>query len=363
MSAAFLPPGPAHPRERNPTVNRPPQPLRHRALLAGSLLLTAALTLTGCGSSSRAAAPGAAGGSASAAAGAGAFPTTVTTAFGTATVPKAPQRVVALGWSDQDVALALGVKPVAVVQTEPDFKNGVGPWAQAALGSSRPEVLDTTDGYPIEKIAALHPDLILAVQSGITSAEYAQLSRIAPTVAYLPGRKAYGTPWAEQTDLIGKVLGREPQAEQAVAATQRQLAQDAAAYPALKGKSFVYAYPQPSNGRVVLYTDGRTQVLEQTGLALDPVVRSAPRLNSFANALSMEHLDELDSDALLVWYATPQDQQQLQSNAVFKSLPAVRSGAYVPVNRTLAQASSAPSVLNIQWAMNQILPALAKNLH
>ncbi|MER8101352.1 iron-siderophore ABC transporter substrate-binding protein [Kitasatospora sp. NPDC094016] len=319
-----------------------------------------ALALTACGGG--AAGSGGDAGSASQA-DPGAFPVTVQTQFGTATIPRAPRRVVALGWSDQDAALALGVKPVAIVKTEDGFKNGVGPWAEQALGDARPQVLDTTDGYPIEKVAALHPDLILAVQSGLTSADYGKLSQIAPTVGYLSGRTAYGTPWEEQTELIGKALGRGKEAAQAIAAVDQSLTRDAATYPQLKGKSFLYAFPQPSNGRVVLYTDERTRVLERAGLVLDPVATGAPKLNSFSNALSMEHLGSLTSQALLVWYSTPENQQQLESNPVFKGLPAVASGAYLPVNRTLAQASSAPSVLSIPWSAEQILPALAKSLH
>ncbi|MBY8883352.1 iron-siderophore ABC transporter substrate-binding protein [Streptomyces sp. PTM05] len=343
-------------------MNAPSRPRRRHALAMGSCLLAAALTLTACGGKSDKSSDASGSGGQSVKADPGAFPVTVKTAFGSATVKSAPKRVVALGWSDQDAALALGVKPVAIVKTEDGFKNGVGPWAESALGSSRPEVLDTTDGYPVEKIAALHPDLILAVQSGITASDYAKLSQIAPTVAYLPGRKPYGTPWQEQTDLIGKVLGRQKEADQDVATVEKGLKQDATTYPSLKGKSFVYAFPQAANGRVVLYTDDRTKVLEEVGLKIDPVVAKAAKMNSFANSLSMEHLDELTSDALLVWYNTPQDQKQLESNAVFEKLPAVQKKAYVAVDRTLAQASSAPSVLSIPWEMGKLLPPLAQAL-
>lgn len=174
-------------------MNSPIRPSRsRRALLGACCLLTAAATLTACGGSSDSDAGRA--DAKAAKADAGSFPVTIKSKFGTAKIPKAPERVVALGWSDQDALLALGVKPVAIVKTEDSFKNGVGPWAEKALGDSRPEVLNTTDGYSVEKIAALHPDLIVGVQSGLTSADYAKLSQIAPTVGYLKGRQAYGTP-------------------------------------------------------------------------------------------------------------------------------------------------------------------------
>lgn len=332
--------------------------LRRRALLSASCLLAGALTVAGCGSGdSGEPAPAGSGG-----ADAGAFPLSVKTKFGTATVKKVPRRVVALGWSDQDVALALGVKPVAVVKVDDGFKHGVGPWDQHALGSSRPEVLDSADGYPVEKIAALHPDLILAVQSGLTSSDYAKLSKFAPTVAYQPGHQAYGTDWQDQTELIGKALGRRRQAAKLVKDTQAGLDQDRRKYPDLAGRTFVYAYPQSANGRLVLYTDVRTKVLREVGMKLDPVVDKGSEMTTFARAISLEHLDEVTSDAMLVWYDNASAQKQFESDGVFKKLPAVRNKAYIPVDRTLAQATAAPSVLSIPWSMKQLLPELNKAL-
>ena len=42
----------------------------------------------------------------------GAFPVTIEHAYGETTVEQEPERVVALGWSDPDVVLSLGVVPV-----------------------------------------------------------------------------------------------------------------------------------------------------------------------------------------------------------------------------------------------------------
>lgn len=329
---------------------------RRTVSLTASVLICAG-ALTACGGS----------GSGQDAAGAGhhdagAFPASVRSTFGTAKIPKAPKRVVALGWSDQDVLLSLGIKPVAVVKTEDGFRHGVGPWAQKALGASRPKVLDTADGYPVEKIAALHPDLIVGVQSGITKSDYGKLRHVAPTVAYPKGRVAYGTPWEQQTRLIGKAVGLSKEADQAVDKVKRGLAADRRKYPALKGKTFSYLYPQTTNGRVVLYRDERTKVLGAAGLKLDPVVDKGQKMNTFANSLSTENLDKVRSDALLVWYNSASDRHKLESDPVFKKLPSVKRGAYVPLGRTMAQATSAPSVLSIPWSMGKVLPKLEKSV-
>src|SRR3712207_2799403 len=42
----------------------------------------------------------------------GAFPVTIGNAFGTTEIPAEPQRVVTVGFNDQDFVLALGVTPV-----------------------------------------------------------------------------------------------------------------------------------------------------------------------------------------------------------------------------------------------------------
>src|SRR5215218_6023640 len=91
-----------------------------RPALRGAALVAAALVVTGCGSGTGGAASGSSG----------AFPVTVSTAFGDVTVEEEPSRVVALGWSDAETALALGVQPVGASDWLGFGGEGVGPWAE-----------------------------------------------------------------------------------------------------------------------------------------------------------------------------------------------------------------------------------------
>src|SRR5262245_17060518 len=61
-----------------------------------------------------ASAASAAPGSASSTPAADAFPVTIEHKYGKAEIPAAPQRVVTVGFSDQDALLALGVVPVGI---------------------------------------------------------------------------------------------------------------------------------------------------------------------------------------------------------------------------------------------------------
>src|SRR5690606_6729085 len=102
------------------------------------------------------------------------FPVTLTHQFGTTTIATQPERAVSLGYSGIDNLLALGVKPVALRYWYGDYPYGVWPWAQDALGDAKPEVLK--GDLNIEQIAALQPDVIMAVSSGITKEQYDLLS-------------------------------------------------------------------------------------------------------------------------------------------------------------------------------------------
>jgi iron complex transport system substrate-binding protein len=154
--------------------------------------LAAATLLAGCGSADEPSAS-AAEGSASEA---GAFPVSVEHTFGSTTIEEQPERVVVLGWSGQDVLYALGVTPVGM----PSYPYGGGddgvlPWNDEYFDPEQTTLLDTADGAPLEEIAALRPDVILAPYEGFDEAVYEDLSGIAPTVAY-PG-EPWTTPWRE----------------------------------------------------------------------------------------------------------------------------------------------------------------------
>ena len=76
--------------------------------------------------------------------------------------------MVTLGLVDHDAVLALGIVPVALTAGEYSaaYRFGVWPWAQGRLGAATPQVLADTE-INFERVAALEPDLILAVYSGI----------------------------------------------------------------------------------------------------------------------------------------------------------------------------------------------------
>lgn len=106
-----------------------------------------------------------------------AFPVTVRHAFGSTTIAQQPTRVATVSWVNADVALALGVVPVAMPKDEYGGNaKGSTPWKDAALENlgaaigtpKAPAQFSEADGINYTEIAKATPDVILAAYSGLT---------------------------------------------------------------------------------------------------------------------------------------------------------------------------------------------------
>lgn len=335
------------------------KPLRHLALLAA-----AAAALSGCSTGSTEENDST---TTTTKAEADAFPATVEHAFGETTIEAEPKRVVTLGWSDQDIALALGVAPVGAVKiTWGGNAQGSTPWYDAELaklGAEAPTRYDDADGVPFDDLAKLNPDLILATNSGLTKDDYARLTKLAPTVAY--PKVPWGTSWQDSTELVGEALGREEAADDLVEEIEGQVAGSAKAHPALEGKTFVFATFDPKDtSQVGYYTplDNRPLMLEDLGMRNAPVIEQLSQgSEEFWKTISAERAATLESDVIAFYGETDKDEQTIASHRLFGQIPAVKSGARVSlVDKTDALTMSAPSPLALPWFLDKIVPQLAE---
>jgi iron complex transport system substrate-binding protein len=341
---------------------RPRRPAAVVAAAAAALLALTACSTGPAGSTEAAAEPAAV---------ADTFPVTVKHAFGETTVAKQPERVATVSWVNADVALALGVVPVGMPKDEWGGNDkGSTPWkdaalekAGAALGTEKaPVQYSEADGINYTEIAKTTPDVILAAYSGLTREEYDKLSKIAPVVAY--PEVAYGTPWQESTRLIGQALGKTDAAEKLVTATEKTVADKAAMYPQLEGKTFIYGNLEPakSNG-INIYTgaDNRPRFLEQIGMEQAKVVDDNTKdEKSFFFEWSAERADELDSDVFVTWVPDAKTKDTITKDPLLGQIPAVESGALVAdSDNTLTLSISASSPLSLPWALDAFLPQLA----
>ncbi|MDP8968954.1 MAG: iron-siderophore ABC transporter substrate-binding protein [Actinomycetota bacterium] len=287
------------------------------------------------------------------------FPVTIQHKYGTTEIPKAPERVVSVGLTDLDPLLALGVKPVAVRDWFGDQPYATWPWAQDELGDAKPQVLPSKE-LNFEQIAALRPDLIVGISSGVTDQEYATLSQIAPTVAQPSAYVDYGTPWQEQTRVIGRALGREEQAEELVAEVEARFAKARNDHPEFQGKTGVVALTgDPGTYYPYGPQDLRARFLTALGFELPGEIAQLAGDKFFAT-ISRERFDLINTD-LLVWIVTsPAEREALENDPLYQQLDVAREGRdifleYVPLGGAL----SFSTVLSLPFLLDQLVPQLA----
>ncbi|WP_232835791.1 iron-siderophore ABC transporter substrate-binding protein [Actinocorallia populi] len=337
--------------------------LRRVAAALSAATLSVGL-LAGCGSDSTdktaESAPTATGGT---------FPVTVEHAFGSTEVTKEPQRVVSVGYTDDQNILAFGIKPVGMVDQYPNPAgqspdiNTQWPWVKDKWGDTRPEVImnNGDPGPNYEKIAALRPDLIIAVYSEIDQAAYDKLSKIAPTVGRTKGEaEPFSAPWQDNTVHIAKALGREAEGAKLVQGIQDKLDAVRKEHPEFADQTAVALSWYKNAISPFTTTDVRGQMLTGMGFKgateIDEIAGG-----SFSTTLSPERIDLIDVDRIFV-INDQADQDALKKFELFANLSAVKDGkvSYLLDSEgpAIGAAVSQSTLLSLPYAIDEIVKSV-----
>ncbi len=322
--------------------------------LAGSVVLAAA----GCGEDGEPAASSGPG-SVSSPAREAAFPVAIEHKYGSTEIPDEPERVVSLGFQEHDSIFALGVEPVAVRYWYGDEDDVVFGWAGDAAGDADPEILNMPE-LNVEKVAALDPDLILGVYSGITEDEYATLSQIAPTVAQ-PGEFVdYGTPWQDSTRMIGAALGRSAQADVLVQDVEDRFEAVRESHPEWAGQSVVVATFGEDGFGFFASQDPRSRFFTSLGFEV-PTEFDELAGDLFYGDISFEEGERLDVD-VLVWDQvnfTEGGRATVEADAIVGRLDVTVQGRSLFVGE-FEDAFAWNSVLSLPVALDGVVPMLER---
>lgn len=295
----------------------------------------------------------------------GTFPVTVEGVEGPTTVEAEPRRVVSVGtYRDIDAALAVDVVPVAAAKLPPMIPGGITPWAREAVGSRpMPDLFPTTGGLPFEQIAAYAPDLVLATDYSALANDHPTLSGIAPTLSSASGYNK--DTWQVTTNRVGAALGRARAAADTVARVEAAIRTARERNPGFAGRTFTIGPVTPDG---VVYTinsrnDASARFLSDLGLTLSPSVLglAGDRLPGRA-VVSPELLRALDADVMVLSFSSAASRAKLEAEPLFQQIPAVRRGAYVPVETTTAVAIAFPSAISIPYGLQKSIPPIAEAL-
>jgi iron complex transport system substrate-binding protein len=221
---------------------------------------------------------------------------------------------------------------------------------------------DDADGAPIEEVARLAPDLILATNSGITEAEYKKLSKIAPVVAY--PEAPWITPWQDSLETAGKALGRTSLAEEVAEEAQEQINQAKADYPEIQGKSLIFGYLNTADlSSVGFYmpADPRVKFMLDLGFVSAPALEGLVKPGLYYGTVSAERASELESDVLLTYGESDKDLATFTKDKLLGQLPALKAGhAYAVTDKHIGLATTNPSPLSIPYVIAHYLPDMVK---
>lgn len=323
-----------------------------RQFLAGSLTLAA--LLAGCGQGSGASSGGGGEGAAEG------FPVRIEHKYGTAEITAPPERVVTVGLTEQDYVLALEGTLVGAREWFGEHPGALWPWATDRLGDRPlPEVLPR-DQLNFEQLAALEPDLVLGVNSGLTREEYDTLAGIATTVAQPKRYADYGAPWQEITRVVGRALGRSGRAEQLVKDLEGRFEQARADHPELDGATGILA--TSISGTAYVYAEGPApRFLTTLGLELPPEVEGLfTGDNREPVQLSLEQLRLLEADVVVMGIYGDRG-TSVAANPLYRRLTVSREGRdlLLPEMSLANGALSFSTVLSLPIALDQVVPALA----
>ncbi|MFI1399443.1 ABC transporter substrate-binding protein [Streptomyces sp. NPDC020681] len=294
---------------------------RRRGLVAGTLVVAAAVALSACGSSdSDASSPGKGG------------THTVKTAMGDVQVPDAPKRVVVLDTAELDSAITLGVKPVG--STHADVESGFLSYLPKDRVAGIKDVGEMMTPN-LEAIAALKPDLILT--SKIRHGDkYAQLKQIAPTVM----TETTGHPWKENFQVHADALGKKAEARQTVAAYDahaKQVTESIGGTAAAAATTVnVVRFVEGADIRIYGRQNYIATILADVGLGRPAITDKAK--DGFSYDVSPEKIDLADADVIFhSTYGDPKKAKQTQTlgSGLWKNLPAVKTGKVFAVDDEL----------------------------
>jgi iron complex transport system substrate-binding protein len=325
---------------------------RPHRLLAAASALTVAVALAACSGTSSDGAAGA--GSATSAPDTittGSWPASIEHRWGTTTIDQRPARIVSLDNQWTDVLVALDA-PLVGAALDPVAETGRYPW-QEVIPESVTDI-EVGDSIPYEAVAALNPDLIVITWGATSQADYDRLSQIAPTIGQLGDEEVDA--WQDIAEVAGRLLGESDAAAALVTEIDRLVAGIATELPGLQGKTYALANYVPSDGIYVVADpdDGSATFFAQLGLAIDPDLIAIADGASGRAKLSLERIDELDAD-VLVLLTNGADPAQIPGYA---ALPAVAAGSVALLDLDAVTGLNTPTPLSLPYAIERVRPAL-----
>ena len=240
--------------------------------------------------------------------------------------PLSSSRIVVIGedFLLADV-LAMGVVPIAATATLNDKFTGI------ERDTSAIQPLPSTEAN-FELLASLKPDSIITTEDILNYVDKDLLDGIAPTSVIS------GESWRERVVNLGEILNALSQAEALLADYDSAISNARVELGGDISISLATIYP---GATIAVWVDGPSNIPQTI---LDMGIELSPDINSYPNAeygrayISTETIGDLSSPIIILSQSTAvegedESLRNVQSNSLWKTLPAVSSGKVFTINR------------------------------
>jgi iron complex transport system substrate-binding protein len=245
----------------------------------------------------------------------------VTDVRGEVEIPAEPQRIVDLS-GNSDILSILGYKVIGTANSDAYDYTKFPAYLEETLKGAEILGYSMQDTMDVEAVMNLNPDLI--VISTVQEKMYDQLNEIAPTVMI----KLEALNWKEDVKAFAKVFNKEEAANKWISNYESKAKEAGDKVKKEYGESTTYLSFLASGGQFFIFDGaGFGNVLyEDMGLAKP---EGMPEQSDISlPVVTYEGLASIKSDYIFL-IATDEDLAQLESNAIWNSLPAVKEGKVV----------------------------------
>ncbi|MDU5105819.1 iron-hydroxamate ABC transporter substrate-binding protein [Clostridium sp.] len=246
---------------------------------------------------------------------------TVTDVRGEVEIPAEPQRIVDLS-GNSDILSILGYKVIGTANSDAYDYTKFPSYLEETLKGAEILGYSMQDTMDVEAVMNLNPDLI--VISTVQEKMYDQLSEIAPTVMI----QLEALNWKDDVKAFAKVFNKEDAANKWLADYEAKAKVAGDKIKSEYGEDTTYLSFLASGGQFFVF-DGAgfgSVLYEDMGLARPEGMPEQTDIS--LPVVTYEGLASIKSDYIFA-IATAEDLAQLESNAIWNNLPAVKEGKVV----------------------------------
>ncbi|MCQ2969328.1 MAG: ABC transporter substrate-binding protein [Clostridium sp.] len=246
---------------------------------------------------------------------------TVTDVRGEVKIPENPQRIVDLS-GNSDILSILGYDVIGTANSDAYDYTKFPSYLEDTLEGAEILGYSMQDTMDVEAVMNLNPDLI--VISTVQEKMYDQLSEIAPTVMI----QLEALNWKDDVKSLAKVFGKEDVAEEWLANYEAKATEAGDTIKSEYGEDTTYLSFLASGGQFFIFDGAGFGDVLYNDMNLAKPLGMPEQSDISLPVVTYEGLAAIDTDYIFL-IATESDLEELKSNAIWNSLPAVKEGNVV----------------------------------